>query len=104
MPARGEQMVEETKIERLIRDTITARLSGVKVVSVEVSDDVDYSGDKVLTVRVIYDASKKLDGAKLAGVLRSLRPRLSEELSEDRFPIMSFVAATEARREHAGAA
>ena len=65
------------------------------MVSVHVKEEYDADGDPVLHVIVVYEPDDEgLDPATLSGLVRHLRPALSER-GEYRFPVMSFVAAEE---------
>ena len=83
------------QIRKIVSDTLEGRLEQVHMVSVEVEEEYDADGDPVLHVFVVYETEQKeLDGSKLSGLVRHLRPALSE-YGEDRFPVMSFIAAEE---------
>lgn len=82
-------------VREVVSDTLKSRLDRVRAVAVEVVEEYDGDGDPVLHVTVVYESGEsELDGAELSGLVRHLRPALSER-GEYRFPVMSFVAAEE---------
>ncbi len=82
-------------VHQVVSDTLKSRLDRVRTVDVEVEEQYDADGDPVLHVTVVYESGEsELDGAQLSGLVRHLRPALSER-GEYRFPVMSFVAAEE---------
>ncbi len=82
-------------VHRIVSDTLESRLDRVRMVAVEVEEEHDADGEPVLHVTVVYKSDEsELDGATLSGLVRHLRPALSE-YGEYRFPVMSFVAAEE---------
>lgn len=85
-------------IEKAVFEVLTERFGeGVNIISVFSSDDVDSDGDPILVVRVVYETpSEKLDAREASGVVRHLLPRL-QAISESRFPILSFVAKSDAK-------
>ena len=83
------------QVRKAIRDTLESLLDQVHMVSVDVEEECDPDGDPVLHVIVVYESDdRELDASKLSGLLRHLRLALSER-GEDRFPVMSFIAAEE---------
>ena len=100
MDAAEQQGLSEADARKIIRKTLEDQFFGMEIVSVAVTEDQDGDGEPVLHVTVVHDTDREeLDPALLSGVLRHLRPALSEH-GERRFPVMSFVAAedhTEAR-------
>lgn len=83
------------RVREIVSDTLEGRLEELHVISVEVEEAYDADGDPILHVSVVYETEQKeLDGWKLSGFVRHLRPALSE-CGEDRFPVMSFIAAEE---------
>ena len=83
------------QVPEIVKALLERQLDRVRMVSVDVEEDYDADGDPVLHVTVVYEsAASELDGATLSGLVRHLRPALSER-GEYRFPVMSFVAAEE---------
>ena len=58
------------------------------------------AGDEILEFRIVFDAADRLDPKRVAGLIRHLRSRL-HDISEERFPVLSFVSAAEAKTEAA---
>lgn len=93
MDATGQQGLSEADARRIIRKTLEDQFRGMEIVSVAVTEDQDVDGEPVLHVTVVHNTDREeLDPSLLSGVLRHLRPALSEH-GERRFPVMSFVAA-----------
>lgn len=86
-------------VERVIGDEFG---EGARIVSVSVKEDRDPYGSEILAVRVVYDAKEdRLDPRTVAGMVRHIRSRLLDDLCEERFPILSFIAKPEAHSEAA---
>ncbi len=83
----------DDELKRVIHEQVEAVLSPISVVSVTLEDDEDAYGDPMLHVIVVYAPNDAQP--EISGLVRQLRPAL-EEQGEDRFPVMSFIAAEEA--------
>ena len=93
MDAAEQQCLSVAEARRIIRKTLEDQFRGMEIVSVAVTEDQDGDGEPVLHVTVVHNTDREeLDPSLLSGVLRHLRPALSEH-GERRFPVMSFVAA-----------
>lgn len=93
MDATEQQGLSEAEARRIIRKTLEEQFFGMEIVSVAVTEDQDGDGEPVLHVTVVHDTDpEELDPSLLSGIVRHLRPALSEH-GERRFPVMSFVAA-----------
>ncbi len=93
MDAAEQHGLSEAEACRIIRKTLEDQFCGMEIVSVAVTEDQDVDGEPVLRVTVVHDTDREeLDPSLLSGVLRHLRPALSEH-GDRRFPVMSFVAA-----------
>ena len=93
MDTAEQHGLSEAEARRIIRKTLEDQFFGMKIVSVAVTEDQDGDGEPVLHVTVVHDtAREELDPFLLSGVVRHLRPALSEH-GERRFPVVSFVAA-----------
>lgn len=93
MDAAEQDGLSVAEARRIIRKTLEDELFGMDIVSVAVTEDQDVDGEPILHVTVVHDTDREeLDPSLLSGVLRHLRPALSEH-GERRFPVMSFVAA-----------
>ena len=93
MDATERQGLSESALRKIVRKTLEDQFRGMEIVSVVVTEDHDGDGEAVLHVTVVHDTNREdLDPFQLSGVLRHLRPALSEH-GERRFPVVSFVAA-----------
>ena len=91
-------------LEELVAQMVQERLGDTKVVSVRIVEETTLQEDAVLHVYVVYEQHrKKLDAAKLSGLLRSLRPAL-HDMGEARFPVLSFISNADSQGTLAGAA
>lgn len=80
------------ELKTTVLGVLRPHLGPTTLVDIEIEEDVDSDGDEVLRMRVVYDES--------TGELSDLRvyqaPGLViealEEVSEDRFPLMTFVS------------
>lgn len=89
-------MVNEDKIREIVKDLVLDRFPGAEVLSVTVSEDLDYEDEMVLRVRVVFDPeSDRLDASGTSAFLRYLRPKLSD-IGVRAFPVMSFVSGKDA--------
>ncbi len=87
-------------IERVVRE----QLSDAVVDRVTVQEDIDHDGDEILRVFVIFDAGKgRPDPNRTVSMVRHVRERL-HEVKEDRFPIISYVSTSDAKRMKPAAA
>lgn len=94
-----EKTVQDA-IERVVRK----QLSDAQIDSVTVRQDVDHDGDEILRVFVIFDARKgQLDPDKTVSMVRHVREEL-HKLEESRFPIISYVSKSDAKRMKSAAA
>lgn len=97
MTAKGSKGVEE-KIRKLIESIVRERFPDAKILSVSIQDPSEYDEDDFIRVLVVFESkSGVLDAAATSGIVRHVRPKL-HELGEDRFPIMSFIAASEMKK------
>lgn len=96
-------MASAAEIQRIAETVIADRFGdGTKIISVSVREDTDADGDDVLIVRVVYETeSGQLDARKAAGLVRHLRSKLHDDISEDRFPLLSFISRMDAQTEAA---
>ena len=85
------------KMEKMIVETLKQDFDDVNILKVHIHRDVDSDGDEVLRINVIFEgAPKDVDARKLAGAVRSVRPRLVEEFKERAFPLFSFISKGDA--------
>ena len=80
------------KIEEIVRDTLAADFEKIHVSDVQVREEVGWDGDDILHVYVIFEgAPKHSEIRKLSGVVRHVRPKLTE-VGEKAFPLFSFIS------------
>ncbi len=85
-------------IQNVIENTIREQLSDAVIDRITVQEDIDHDGDEILRVLVIFDAEKGgHDSNKTVSMVRHVREKL-HELKEDRFPIISYVSTSDAKR------
>ena len=93
------------KMSRTLKNTIKRvveqELAPAKLVSVELSEDVDHDGDPILRVDIVFEIEgDRLEPSKVRGLARHLREPL-EALHEERFPVLSFKTKAEHSAEAA---
>lgn len=89
-------MRDIVEIERVVTETISRDFENVRIVSVRVRPDEDSNGD-LLRIDVVFEGRPKdIDARKLSGIVRKLRPRLTE-LGEVAFPLLSFISKAEVK-------
>ncbi|WP_147274961.1 hypothetical protein [Ferruginivarius sediminum] len=87
-------------VERVVRE----RFNDVRIVSVDVTPDLDEDGQRILMIDVVFSADKKhLDSRKTVGLTRHVLPKL-HEVDEPGFPVFSFIADSEMRKSKTEAA
>jgi hypothetical protein len=79
-------------IKRIVRQTLRRDFVHIRILDVEVHEDVDSDGEEVLRINVIFEGTPKdLDAKKLSGAVRHLRPKL-DKIHESVFPLLSFIS------------
>ena len=96
-------MAEAADIKRIAEEVIADRFGDdATIISVSIKEDADVDGAEFIVVRVVYEtATGKLDARKAAGMIRHLRSKLHDDISEDRFPLLSFISKLDAQAEAA---
>jgi hypothetical protein len=88
-------MRDMKNIAKIVQDVLAIDFENIKVLKVQVRDDVDADGEEVLRVDVFFEGSPKdLQGRSLAGAVRRVRPKLIEA-EERAFPVFSFISNKE---------
>lgn len=83
---------KKRRVEKVIADSLATDFEAVRILQLDVRDDVDSDGDDVLRVYVIFEgAPKDLDARKLSSAVRNIRPKLSA-IGENAFPLFSFIS------------
>lgn len=93
-------MITETeqleKISSLVADTLKSDFKSVKILRVIVDRDVDFDGDQVLNISVVFEGTPRdIDARTISSAVRHVRPAL-KALGEKAFPLMSFVSRRDA--------
>lgn len=91
-----DQKKRMEKIAQMVTETLHKDYESVKILSVKVNPDVDYDGDAVLKIEVVFEGRPRdIDARMISGAVRRVRPHL-EKLGELAFPLMSFVSRRDA--------
>lgn len=84
-------------LENELLKILSKDFEGVKLIKVNLTPDVDFDGDEILRVEVVFDgAPKDLNPGLLTRAIRSVRPKLAD-FDMFAFPSMSFVSAKDAK-------
>lgn len=89
---------DTAQAREVIEGLVRRRLEGVDINSVRVEEAEDFDGDPIFEVTVIFKAKSKLDAAIVASMVRHMRSELYDKLSETRFPIISYVSQSDAKK------
>ncbi len=94
----------DPRVYEIVKTSVAARVPEAHIVTVDITEDVDFEDDPILEIRVVYETeNQRLDAKKLSGLIRELRLELFD-LGEDRFPILGFVSAQEYQGPNSAAA
>lgn len=89
-----EKHMEE--VAQMVAKTLHNDFENVKILNVKVNHDVDYDGDAILKIEVVFEGRPRdIDARMISGAVRRVRPHL-EKLGELAFPLMSFVSRRDA--------
>ena len=89
--------IDFENLEEQIKTVLSEGFSGVKILRVNVDDDVDMEGEDILRVEVIFQGRvKDLKPSFLTGAIRRVRPVLSKQHLYA-FPMMSFISDADAK-------
>ncbi len=85
-----------SSIKAMVEDTLLR--DRIPVVDVRIVEEVDWEGDEVLRIDVIFDGRiKELDGGKLSSALQHVRSGLNE-IHESAIPLLSFISKADLHR------
>jgi len=85
-----------SSIKAMVEDTLLR--DRIPVVDVRIVEEVDWEGDEVLRIDVIFDGSiKELGGEKLSRAARHVRSGLNE-VHESAIPLLSFISKADLHR------
>ena len=93
-----DKSVIDEKIERILRETLSKALKGVRIHKLIITPAEDVAGDEILIVEVVFAGRDEvLPTRATTRLVRDVLPAL-EEAGEKRFPIFSFVAESELKK------
>lgn len=94
----------DDRIKTVIENVVRERFAGSAIEDVRIFEDVDFEGQPVLRVTVIFEPKRgKLDAEKTSGITRHIRHKLLE-MNEEKFPFFRFVSKADAKALKAAAA
>lgn len=83
-------------VSRVVTEAITADFEKVKILNVKVERDIDFDGDDILKIVVVFEGTRKdIDARKVSGAVRHVRPKLTA-IGERAFPLLSFISVGDA--------
>jgi hypothetical protein len=83
------------KIKAIILKKLDAEFNVLRVIDVNIREDYDSDGGRILLIDVVFEGERKsIDAKALTTAVRKLRPALIEN-DEDAFPVFSFIAQRE---------
>jgi hypothetical protein len=82
---------------------VRKQLAGAQIDAVDIVEDFDSDGDRVLRVTIIFESKTGLDPAKAKGLVRHMRSTL-EERDSFTFPLVAFRSRADQKRLKAEAA
>ncbi len=90
-------------LEDEILEVLGSSFARVDLLEVRITPDVDFEGDDILRVDVVFEGEPKdLDGNVLASAVRTIRPAMIRNNVDDLFPLLSFIAADDAKSQAVG--
>jgi hypothetical protein len=95
-------MSDIEKIEEMVRSFVKERMRDVRLVSINVAPAHDKDGRRVFHIHVIFDGKhESLNSRETMGLVRSMAPRMEQELDEPGFPLLWFIAEKEYKERKA---
>ena len=89
-------MAEDRKLEGVVKSVLKDVMGASFIGDVHVTRTVDHDDDDILLIYVEFKGTIEQFNAKQASsVIRHMRPRLSEELAEEAFPVISYVSGSD---------
>ena len=86
-------------ISKVILETLRADFENIEIVDVMVDEDVDFDGDEILRIEVVFHGKPKgADAHKFSSAVRHIRPKL-DDIGENAFPILWFISDHELKRQ-----
>lgn len=97
-------MVSISNLTEIVTNVLRERFDDVDIERVEIERDFDDDGDEILRIQVVFDGKEKqLDARKASSVQRYMRPKLAD-VSENAFPVISYVSKSDYRKRNPAAA
>ena len=91
-------MADNQSVESIIGAILKEAFGDAQIEDVHVVKTFGADGDEILRIYVVFNGTEGQFNAKSAsGVVRHMRPRLSEELQIDAFPVISYLSSTDMR-------
>jgi hypothetical protein len=92
------------EISKVVLETLRNDFYNLKIRDVKVHNDLDFDGDDILRIEVIFEGlPKNVDTSMLSGAVRHIRPKLAE-MDEMAFPLLSFISDRELKNTGSGLA
>ena len=86
----GKSKIDAT--HDIVLRSLKEDFENVEILDVKVDGDIDFDGDEVLRITVIFQGTPKdLSASSVSGVTRHVRPKLTE-IGVEAFPIFSFIS------------
>jgi hypothetical protein len=90
-PSRGTALVTEAQVRDIVTEILRERVPKIKVARVNVRMGEDEDGDKIMVIKVIFEAKpNEFKPEQLSGVPREIIAKLNEA-DDDTFPVISFI-------------
>lgn len=90
------EMRDTAEIVKVVKAALAKDFNKVRILEVRVSEVDSDEDEKLLRIDVIFEGRPKdIDIKKLSGVVRHVRPRLTD-IGEESFPLFSFISKGDA--------
>ena len=89
-------MAENQELENTIREVLGDVFGAALIGDVHVVRTFNEDDEEILLVYVVFNGTEEqFDAALASGVVRRMRPRLLEALTEDAFPVISYLSSSD---------
>jgi hypothetical protein len=89
-------MVDAGRVRDIVESAVKRRFPKIYVVRINVREDTDEDGDKILEIKVVFDAAESdFDPKELRSLPREIIPKLSALATKPGFPILSFISKSD---------
>jgi hypothetical protein len=96
-------MHRNQQLKDVVKQALNQDFANIKILDVRIRKDVDADGDDILLVDVLFAGKPKAMAQHVSSAFRDVKKDL-EELGENAFPVMSFIAQSEMRAKKFAAA